>query len=147
MNINYVQSPTLGHVGNTHTGKKSPCTESFAAQSGRSRNALGKVHNSKKYSKSPTYKSSSWELTKMWMGIWFQKGIRTRDINVKHEWSCSLPPSPIADHPQLCHSPPLWTSVDLVCQLLHCITLLFKVRFKMLYILCLFFRVIFVWKI
>ena len=43
------------------------------------------------YSKSPTYKPSSFELSKMGMCIWFQQGTRAWNTNVRLEWHGSLP--------------------------------------------------------
>ena len=45
------------------------------------------------YNKSPTYKTLSSQLSKMWMYIWFQQGTRSYAISVRHEWIAACPPS------------------------------------------------------
>ena len=43
------------------------------------------------YSSITFMSSLDYKLSKMWTCIWFQHGSRTWAINVRHEWSCSLP--------------------------------------------------------
>ena len=92
------------------------------------------------YRKSPTYQSSSCKLSKMWTRIWFQQEIGSCVVNVRDEWNRSWPSvssywwslSSIISHLFF-----LFQSVTLlvldsvsapVCQLLYCITVLFKVQ-------------------
>ena len=41
--------------------------------------------------KSPTYKPSSWEVSKIWTCVWFQQGTETCAISARCERNCSSP--------------------------------------------------------
>ena len=88
------------------------------------------------YNKSPTYKTLSCQLSKIWMYIWFQQGTRTYAISVRHEWIAACPPSaPPSATPSPSSSQssflPVHLMPALVCQLLYCTTVFFQGTVKL----------------